>query len=329
MKRYILFIAILAVVFQSCEKIVEFNGTQEEPKLVLNSLAQTDSSLTVHLSLSRFFLSNASFPDVNDATVLLYVNGTEMTPYSKDAKGHYGFLYKGTPGDSLTVVAKTAEGKEVKAGTRVPQRPVISDVVVYPDRYTETDIDGSWTFDVNTVRFKLKDRPNERNYYRLTVHYVDTIIQQYRYSDPEIIYEDRDQFFYCSDIALIGSTDVGDFVNGSADFYDKVLYFTDDLIDGRNYEIVIHLDRYNNVGDYYTDIISNPHYRITLESLTEEYYRYRQAVISQDNSEGLNFFVEPTTIPTNVEGGLGIFAASSTSIQWIDVPSTNRKHTRK
>ena len=328
MKRYIFLIAILVSVLQSCEKMVEFNGEQEEPKLVLNCLAQTDSSLTVHLPLSRFFLSNASFPDVNNATVLLNVNGTEMEPWQKDDKGHYVFLYKGNPGDTLTVTAKTSDGKELMAGTRIPQRPEISDGLVYPDRYTETDLDGSWTFDVHTLRFKLKDRPNERNYYRLTIRYVDTLIYRDDYYDGDSIFEDRNQYFRCSDMALIGTSGIGSIVTeGSTDFYGTVMYFSDEMIDGKTHEIVIHLDSHDDY--YYNSHLSNPRYRICLESMSEDYYRYRQAVMSQENSDGLNFFAEPTTIPSNVIGGLGIFASSTKATQWIELVDGQTKGSRK
>ena len=72
------------LLLSSCEKQIEFNGEQTDPKLVINSIVGTDEPVKAYISKSYFFLDydeNTQAPD--DLVASLYVNGNpigELTP---------------------------------------------------------------------------------------------------------------------------------------------------------------------------------------------------------------------------------------------------------
>ena len=84
MKRVIL-LAISAILLASCEKEIEFNGEQTDPKLVINSLVEPGQPVSAAISKSFFFLDNDANTIAPDNLVAtLYVNGNligEMTPH--------------------------------------------------------------------------------------------------------------------------------------------------------------------------------------------------------------------------------------------------------
>ena len=72
------------LLLSSCEKEIEFNGKQTDPKLVVNSIVGTDEPVKAYISKSYFFLDydeNTQAPD--DLVASLYINGNpigELTP---------------------------------------------------------------------------------------------------------------------------------------------------------------------------------------------------------------------------------------------------------
>ena len=67
---------ISAILLASCEKEIEFNGEQVDPKLVINSIVEPGQPVKAYISKSIFFLdndSNMQAPD--DVVATLYVNG--------------------------------------------------------------------------------------------------------------------------------------------------------------------------------------------------------------------------------------------------------------
>ena len=142
MKKAFVFIVSL-IVLVSCEKEIEFNGEQTEPKLVINSVAVTGQPVKAYISKSYFFLDNeenAQVPD--DVVVSLYVNGQpmgEMTPFmdtiwsatyywegetSYRLKKAFGHPYCPNVGDVIKITA-SANGFDNAEGTTsaLPEKP--------------------------------------------------------------------------------------------------------------------------------------------------------------------------------------------------------------
>ena len=70
MKR-LLFLLSISLAYISCEKVIPFDGDVNTPKLVINSIFQSDSSFKVHVSSSRSVIDTASFKNIDDAIVTI------------------------------------------------------------------------------------------------------------------------------------------------------------------------------------------------------------------------------------------------------------------
>jgi hypothetical protein len=80
--------------------------------------------------------------------------------------------------------------------------------------------------------------------------------------------------------------------------------FSDVAFDGQTYtftvDVRVHTDSRGEVSEPY----------VRLEAVSERYYRYIRARQAISDNQG-NPFAEPITLPSNVTGGLGIFAGRS------------------
>ena len=70
MKKLFLLLSI-SLVYISCEKVIPFEGDVNIPKLVINSIFQSDSTFKVHVSSSRSVIDTASFQNIEDAVVTI------------------------------------------------------------------------------------------------------------------------------------------------------------------------------------------------------------------------------------------------------------------
>ena len=324
MKRlFIILTAVLA--FAACQKPIDFYGDETSRCVVVNALAQEDSTFCARLTFSRFFLSNKPFEEITNASLVLNVNGSDYAASYRDS-GNYEFNYIPQPGDSLTLTAIVPGYDPITASTRVPKRPVVKEVTgdrrLINENYSEHYI--------YEIKFKLEDDANERNYYRLKVRLRDTCCER-RFSNYDYntsTYQDTilDTLYYnyskCSytleDMYIVDEEVLGSLVNSlngdaQGSYYGQELLFTDDKINGKTHEIKLNIDRYND-SYYYNNILvwQNIAFDVVLESLSEEYFYYLVTTHKQlDNDELAGIISEPTAIISNVKGGIGVLGATS------------------
>jgi len=343
--KHIQSIATLLAVFAlitSCEKEIEFDEKLIAPKLVINSFIQQDSLITVNIASSKLIPGiKTDFKWIDNATVTLFVDGEEKekltvidvervpTGYSS-VNGDTTFFYNESEPTKRysTTQAKVEVGKTYKLEVSHPD---------YETAYCETSIPTPiqiLAFDTATVinkqewgdnetfqaKIKFKDTPGEKNYYRLVYSKFTGVSQSY-YSSPNdadsIIYltnELRGTYINSSDKLLNPSEeDANDFLFGSAGNYYNL--FTDELIDGKEYELSFAVDLTNN---YYGSSVQTKkkgefmRLTITLQSITREAYLYMKSTYANKYYES-DFFSEPVQVFTNIENGIGIFAGTSSS----------------
>ena len=301
----------------SCEKVVEFSAGEQSPYVVLLSNPKSDSTIDVSLRYSRFFLDNRNFANIDDATMTLIANGIEYTG-TRTGDGQYNIGYTVQPGDSLTLRVEVPGKETVTSSTRIPVRPDVSNVVVEDADYNEY----SYSIYYNTkISFKLKDNPNERNYYRIRIF---SRYKDYTWDENEatIIGEyEQANWFSCSDPVITGSTDVFNYLDNNGNFEGRELIFSDETFNGKEHEIVLTTDSYSSwIGDeeYW------PLMTILVESMSRDWYLFKQTTAEQEDY--IAFFAEPTQIHSNVKGGIGIFAGSSQfRYQFTREPQTEEK----
>lgn len=326
--RYIIYLFAVVICFASCEKVVEFDEDETQTLVVMNACAQADSSFSAKLTYSRFFLDGSSFCPINDAQVILNVNGTDYNATTSGQKGEYSVLYKPQPGDSLTLRALIPGRDEVSASAKIPSRLSISDIStshIYDS--ANSYYDPSWynvSDNIIHFKFKLHDRADERNYYRIHVYYRDTLIKDeyyYNYNGSisdtvtDTLYRQQSSCeFKIIDPAIINaSTNLGDIFDEGVEtgsYEGSNLLFTDERINGHNHEIHLAI----NIPYLYCNYLRMLHsyVEVRVESISRDYYLYLATKEKQMNGNELTaIFSEPVRIHCNVKNGLGILGASS------------------
>lgn len=321
MKRLLPLLSLLALL-AACEKDIEFDGALTEPMLVLNAVAQPDTTLAVQVTESRFFLSSLdTFTTVKNATVALFVNGSFLENCAHSDNGLYVSTYRLAEGDHIRLSVAVPGLHTISAETMIPMRPVIERIdtslsitEAYPIYYGYYDPETqSYTGDTTgwnihsriKVTLTFKDKDQQADYYRL-------VVKRQRNYYQEGFYE---QVWFTKDDIVFGETEtgMGDILDmGSYNYYGT---FTDELFDGRSYPLTFSLDEWTYVSneDYNggrmpkdsTDasLEDTEPYIIELQALEKSYYLY---LLTSSAYDPYSPFAEPVQIHTNVEHGIGI-----------------------
>ena len=93
---------------------------------------------------------------------------------------------------------------------------------------------------------------------------------------------------------------------------DNGVIFSDEFFNGKNYELVIYIDK------QYTPFLFTE-----LRSVSKEYFLYMRSYFKYVQTNG-DFLAEPVMVYNNINNGIGIFAGFSTSTKLIILPVINR-----
>lgn len=247
---------------------------------------------------------------LTDATVELTVNGNSTYPMVYDTL-MLCFQSNYTPviGDRLEVRISNASGEQTIARTEVP-RPQQLDVVETSIELLEKEenlYEQGLGANRGYVRMKLRlhDPAGEKNYYRLVVrgsigsdkfygNGVNSVWDPYLSSDP-IFRDDR----------LISEW------GAWPSFFSNV--FDDTLMNGESYEFDVktYILGFTWMEDYW------PYYEVSLQSITEDYYRYLKSMqlyrISRTDT-----YSEGVYIHSNNEGGWGMLGGISGEVHRVE-----------
>jgi hypothetical protein len=311
-------ILVLALILSSCQKVIEFSGSITDPIMVVNSLVTPDSVVSVQVSKSRFFLNNSStFESIDNANVLLYVNGLLKENLLRRVNGVYVGAYKPTFGDSIGFKIKIPEKNEIICGTTVPQltgilsvysmtqptdinTPIVTVTTPKTGGAPVTDTIGTNIGRRMFLTLNFKDNPDIKNYYRLVVYTRS-------YSGTKYT---TDYAFYFDDIVSGNST--GDEVGPPTSLSsNKFNVFSDELFNGKQYSLKFSVD--NNFYYYFPGHTKPQPIKIlfiTLQSISKNYYLYLQ---TRSNIKTNSFFAEPVQVYSNIDGGVGIIGGYTSS----------------
>lgn len=340
-------IAILlgAAFLTSCEKEIEFNGKETDPRLVINSLVSAGEPVKANISKSYFFLDNHGNTQVpDDVTASLYVNGSlvgEMTPHFdtvwNDGIGYYdedGNLnhpyhmaaiftndYRPQIGDVVKITA-SANGYDEVEGTTSPLPKTVDctiDVEVtnwqgwYQHGYNfetyEYEEDSVWEVAGNmNLTFTITDpNPGQTDCFRLiTIRDSNTTVGGNRRSIS---------FDYDDPIFETGMTE-NDFFDASDLDTRPEGVFTDLLFDGGSYRIKVEANFYCDVDeDFDPDFFRVP---FLVEHLSKEYYNYLNT--SDQGDDFMQIWAEPIQTYSNVKNGFGLVGSRAVDTLWVPLP---------
>lgn len=262
----------------SCEKEIEYKGEAGTSLLVINQLIEKDSTFSIQIKRSVFFLENNSTnTSLSDATVTLknLTNGSTETVVSGN-NGLYDFAMTATEGHSYEVVASHADYPTASAQTIIPQSiPIIS-------VDTSTYIDPEFQETMMKVKLRWSD-PSEKNYYILTVS-ADYLGG---FGEDRISMDTYD-------LSVVNGGDIDGLSSGS------MLALDDNFFNGSLKELQVEFPVPS--ASSVDGII------LRLYHCTENTSRYLISAETDLLSGGGGTFSEPVKIHSNVKDGYGIFS---------------------
>lgn len=290
MPKKLLSLILLAILFSSCEKVVEFDIDDSDRYVVVNAMPSTDSLFFTNITYSRYFLDNQPFAAVTDATVTLDVNGTEYNSTARDG-ANYLFAYRAVAGDTLTLHVSVPGHGAIVGGTRLPALPDMQPPLA--------ELDTLQPLNTAEITFTLTD-PAGRNYYYVYLTERDSGIRWNRWEKRwDTVDTVIHPIFNClnNEITNPSVNNMG----GTMNYFSRLL-FSDSLIDRQQYDVTISLMMLKDTAEH--PLLKQ--YSLVVESLSPEAHRYTKEVLS---SQGMSSnFAEPSRIYSNISGALGIMA---------------------
>lgn len=344
MKKVILLV-ISTIFLISCEKEIEFNGEQTDPRLVINSIVEVGQPVTARIGKSVFFLDNNSdmqCPD--DLVATLYVNdnlygimdivydSTEMYYYDnlyfQDSIGYkiekyFRSDYCPVVGDIIKITASAQGFEDVEGITSALPSPAecrlagktIKEIESY---YMDYGGDSAlYVYGQLDIFIEVTDpNPGQTDLFRISIQMDDY--------DSSSGYDFYASNYYVSheftDPVFGGSIESNDYFDISDLDTRPEGVFSDALFDGGTYQIKVPI--YFNLTKFDStdpDFFQVP---IKIEHLSKEYYYYLNTC--EQGSEISSFFAEPTQVYSNVTNGYGLVGGCSTNGCWLPLPLGGR-----
>lgn len=281
--------AALAVVFLSgCQSLREevqpLELTEQAEKLVVAGfISPQDSVLSVRVSRSQTILDETTSPNgpVTDATVLLSGNGTSVTLAYNARKQCYQVEARHLPvrnGQTYELSVRTPQGERVTGRCTVPKAVTLKTVTL--DSVQATDRTRQFV-----ARYAWNDPAGETNFYQTTGTF--TYVKQCPTCRGEALKPES------VPVAFTAATG----------------WVLDETRNGSKLQTDGSLALLNPKATF-GDNFQRATVQATLLHVDEAYFRYHQAVEKATAAKSKeNPFAEPVLIPSNVQGGLGCFAA--------------------
>jgi hypothetical protein len=333
MKKLIYLISlwfILFISFSSCEKTIEFKGETSDPKLVVYSVITEDSIISIYLTASRpVTVFEDKVQRIDNAEVNLYIDGAfaEKLNYKPSLTSHELYELSQYISESVT----PEPGKIYSIEVSVPGYSTVSAQCQLPEIIPILNLDtvtvfiSEYDYSYSSLETKLRfrDPPGVENYYRLVtrsklgIYQGDKSIPYSNENPVRILHSYEYQAASTNDPLLVNREDenlIGDGI------WNEYYIFSDELISGKEYDLSFAFQNYSydNYGGldpaYYEFRINN----IQLQSISRELYLYLKSTTAH-RAVMDDLFSEPVLVYSNVENGIGIFAAYSASNTQIKI----------
>ncbi|WP_042371030.1 DUF4249 domain-containing protein [Bacteroides neonati] len=303
-----------AILATSCENQIDIDLKPTPTQLIIHAQMSANSTN------NRIFL-NLSDPvklkEVTNGVIEIRINGVLsekpqpiLPSENKPAANSYLVTSAFRPGDVVRVDARTADGQyKAWAEVVVPQPAFIEEAI---DTMTISIRYNSFYYpNAMRYRFKIKDRPNEQNYYRLILEQGGTAYLAGGETIP--LQGSGTQMIINEDVVL---TDGYPNIDTDAGLFDQAsnMYaiFNDKLFANNNYTMTVYLleQRFSHPTDYRIKLWWQIYTYIRVLSISETEFNYLKALNIID-SGSLDETMEPIKFASNVNGGLGIVSISS------------------
>jgi hypothetical protein len=261
----------------SCDKNIDIPIPEESNKVVVNLLMNKDSIMVARVSISGRLTNYQSMPEVTNAAMNLYENGTfkgPLTTYVLAGRTYYRSNTLPQAGATYRVTAAVPGYTEVSGSDQIPDTVKIGEM-----KMTVAPIDNQ-VFKT-TISVQLHDDAAIQNYYRVRIYQVHEWVNANGIRGQQKIQE----YFETDDTEweLFGEKSRPEF------------YTTDALFNGRSPRFTFRI----NTGNQFKKMI------VEITSLTYSSYNYLNSTFMarEKNEDGLS---EKVIVYNNIENGLGI-----------------------
>ena len=296
------FLLSIFVINLSCEKVIPFEGDVIVPKLVVNSIFQSDSVFKVHLSSSKSVIDSSSYKNVEDAVIAIKLNnGNVIENLIHTTNGFYLGEFYPSANQTYNLSVSHPNYPDVNSTDSLPTSITINNI----DTLSITDpING----DRLEITLNFSDPGNIQNYYLIETYVVGLYSEIYGLDTLEYRLDTNQQYMFLTDEV---------FQDGGSPWKEQGL-FNDLLFNGQNKNLKIEIpddDYKGKEGDYQWsyETIS---LRLYLHNISPSYYYYRTSLELYQNASG-NPFAQPVQVFSNIDNGFGVFAGSQ--VNYFDI----------
>ena len=273
---------------------VEYEFSNSDPKIVVNSLITADSTIKLEITQTSS-LNDSGLIIISDAKIEFFENDTSkgIMEFNNDTYSLYNFT--ACAGKTYKIDIETKHFDRVITETEIPYKTDITEA-------NETKNVGLTTdgYYYSNINIQFNDTPNKNNYYQVFIK-IDSL-KTINFHDS-VEYISYSTTIFSNDPVItneIGISNDDPFIL-RPDF----VFFSDELFNGElcNLELNI-IPNYSNTqfyGEYNIVVILN--------SISEDYYNFLQSYYQyfSEMPELFNF-QEPSNIYSNINNGYGIFA---------------------
>lgn len=295
-KLLILFFVFVGCV---CGCVSDYDGKlpDSEPVPVVNGVLCADSVLSLSLTWSNHPRENA-FAPIENADIQLIKNGATVTsPYSFTDNGTYTFDDICTNGDTYDIEVNIPGYPPVTSQTAIPAQPDIS--LIYTGRVKGGMYSKNFDLEINNI-----DENTHAVYIFLFLRSIRSFPEYNYYSDSGW---QQEIFLFCdSPFADSFNKNYDSWApKGFSDYFDNFIRIpVENLVSNRLQAKLAFFDQ----GEHAR------YYILTVSKEYDLYFKGGHLQRSFDPEQMLPFTYEPVFLPSNVEGGAGIFAGIDISM---------------
>lgn len=316
-------VVFIAIATFSCETAIDYSGPETEPKVVIYALLHPDSLVSVSVAESHSIFRVPYQPRLTtDAVVRLYRDGTllETLTYQtpgptpdyyppKSTSRYVSQTYKPEYGHDYRIEVEVPGFRKAYGDTRLPA-PVTVEVADTSSR------DTGYGYREMTVKLRFRDPAGEENFYRFTANSLAGLYTGDKYEpyNPEIAVgvQEVDISYGAMSDPLIAPSQEDDFFDMSMPNMYNI--FLDELIPGKEYTMRLTYNGFYPDTDYYEFLFAWFH----LSTITRDLFLYLQSYSAHLQTRD-NFLAEPVPVYTNVNNGLGVVGAMSTTGDFLNI----------
>lgn len=280
-----IFIIIIVILF-GCSKEVNLNILQNEVKIGIKSLFTSDSLIKIRIEQS-VSPTDEFRPPISNAIIFLIENKNYFDTL-ENIEGFYISHKTATVDKNYSVEIHVPGFKELTANNLIPGKILIQKAVNRDS--IGLDEDGSY---LSEARIEFDDDLITTDYYEVKIE------KQTLNEFNEVISSGRAFYRELGKEPILTN-------EGLLIFYPETLIFTDALFNGQTCDLTV-----NYICSVYYDDNSILQTKVTLNHISEEYYKYVQSLTLYSYSLDNTIWggAEPINVYSNIENGFGIFAA--------------------